>query len=437
MKHVAGYIPAVAEKNFLSFPVSIDFGVAVKVNDAISLGDDGVFPSQLGVSVYQCFAVALQAGNPGDTINVQVRGVALVNVDPTSDIVAGQTVSPSPDTPGTVFALGPPIDPTQSLSFLGTALADVDGGVGGTVAVLIEPFILLQQNAVDVPVTSVFGRIGDVIAESGDYNVSEVTGAAPLASPAFTGNPIAPTQAPLDSTTKIATTAYSDAAVAVEKTRALAAEALLAPRNNPAFTNEVDISATWNNSATQFRGLKLNITNTASATTSLLADLQVGGASKFSVREDGTIAGPWGSLTFSVGNNDVSLVLASGTTVFRGLETTGWATPTTAMFFQIGGVSERVIFTTKSANTSQTMMLNTKTLQVAWSYNTAPLPLTDSSIEVIDVSNALKFRVSQSGNIRATGIPVFANNAAAIAGGLSVGDFYRTGANPDPVCVVH
>lgn len=35
------------------------------------------------------------------------------------------------------------------------------------------------------------------------------------------------------------------------------------------------------------------------------------------------------------------------------------------------------------------------------------------------------------------GLPVYANNAAAIAGGLVAGNFYRTGANPDPVCVVH
>lgn len=34
-------------------------------------------------------------------------------------------------------------------------------------------------------------------------------------------------------------------------------------------------------------------------------------------------------------------------------------------------------------------------------------------------------------------LPVFANNAAAIAGGLTANELYRTGANPDPVCVVH
>lgn len=38
-------------------------------------------------------------------------------------------------------------------------------------------------------VTSVFGRAGTVVATSGDYAVAQVTGAAPLASPAFTGTP--------------------------------------------------------------------------------------------------------------------------------------------------------------------------------------------------------------------------------------------------------
>lgn len=39
--------------------------------------------------------------------------------------------------------------------------------------------------------------------------------------------------------------------------------------------------------------------------------------------------------------------------------------------------------------------------------------------------------------LRVVGLPVYANNAAAIAGGLAAGDLYRTGADPDPVMVVH
>lgn len=50
---------------------------------------------------------------------------------------------------------------------------------------------------------------------------------APLASPALTGTPTAPTQAALDASTKLATTAYADAATGVEKARALSIEAQL------------------------------------------------------------------------------------------------------------------------------------------------------------------------------------------------------------------
>jgi hypothetical protein len=57
-------------------------------------------------------------------------------------------------------------------------------------------------------VTSVFGRNGTVTASSGDYSVGQVTGAAPSASPTFTGTPSAPTPAASDNSTKLATTAY-------------------------------------------------------------------------------------------------------------------------------------------------------------------------------------------------------------------------------------
>lgn len=41
------------------------------------------------------------------------------------------------------------------------------------------------------------------------------------------------------------------------------------------------------------------------------------------------------------------------------------------------------------------------------------------------------------GDIFATGLSAYANNAAAVSGGLAVGQFYRTGGDPDLVCVVH
>lgn len=57
-------------------------------------------------------------------------------------------------------------------------------------------------------ITSVFGRTGTVVATSGDYTVSQVTGAAPLASPALTGTPTVPTPSTSDNSTNIATTAF-------------------------------------------------------------------------------------------------------------------------------------------------------------------------------------------------------------------------------------
>ena len=57
-------------------------------------------------------------------------------------------------------------------------------------------------------VTSWNARTGAVVPVSGDYTVGEVTGAAPLSSPTFTGTPSAPTAAVSTNTTQLATTAF-------------------------------------------------------------------------------------------------------------------------------------------------------------------------------------------------------------------------------------
>jgi hypothetical protein len=44
---------------------------------------------------------------------------------------------------------------------------------------------------------------------------------------------------------------------------------------------------------------------------------------------------------------------------------------------------------------------------------------------------------SPKSKLHVTGLPTYANNAAAVAGGLTAGAFYRTGGDPDVVCVVH
>ena len=56
-----------------------------------------------------------------------------------------------------------------------------------------------------------------------------------------------------------------------------------------ASTPIVDGTQTWNSSGVTFTGWKMNITDSASAAGSLLADLQVGGASKFSASKAGAV----------------------------------------------------------------------------------------------------------------------------------------------------
>lgn len=50
-----------------------------------------------------------------------------------------------------------------------------------------------------------------------------------------------------------------------------------------------NLATTWTNSGTTYTGIKLNVTDTASAAASLLMDLQVGGSSQFKVSKSGQI----------------------------------------------------------------------------------------------------------------------------------------------------
>lgn len=60
-------------------------------------------------------------------------------------------------------------------------------------------------------VTSVAGRVGAIV-----LTVADVSGAAPLDSPAFINSPTAPTQTQGDNSTKLATTAYVDTGLATK-----------------------------------------------------------------------------------------------------------------------------------------------------------------------------------------------------------------------------
>ena len=81
----------------------------------------------------------------------------------------------------------------------------------------------------------------------------------------------------------------------------------------------VDGAQTWNSGAVTFTALKINVTDTASSSTSALADLQVGGSSKFVFGKSGTIFFPasgYSTFGFGSGGGGVMGVTYSGSNVF-------------------------------------------------------------------------------------------------------------------------
>jgi hypothetical protein len=82
-----------------------------------------------------------------------------------------------------------------------------------------------------------------------------------------------------------------------------------------------DVAQTWTAAGTTYTGIKLNVTDTASASGSLLLDLQVGGASKFRVDKGGsvTVGGNVYSNNLFAGNDTAYFALGNAldTRLFR------------------------------------------------------------------------------------------------------------------------
>ncbi|MFA5132027.1 MAG: hypothetical protein WC444_01720 [Candidatus Paceibacterota bacterium] len=81
-----------------------------------------------------------------------------------------------------------------------------------------------------------------------------------------------------------------------------------------ATSSLVNLAQTWNQSGSTMSGLTMNITDTASLAASNLVDLQVGGVSKFSVRKDGAMTVPTGSIS-----SPSSLIISGGPHYITGI----------------------------------------------------------------------------------------------------------------------
>lgn len=221
-----------------------------------------------------------------------------------SGVAAGSytNVNATVGTDGRITSISSGSTPATSLPPSGAAGGDLTGtypnptlGAAGTAGT--------YGDASHVPAitTDTKGRVTGVtptsiqIAESQVTNLtSDLALKAPLASPALTGTPTAPTQSALTNNTDIATTAYADSAVGVEKTRALAAEALLAPLAAPTFTGHVTVPTP---------------TNTGDAATKAYVDAVAAGLSP----KPSSVAATVGTETFTILAGNVTAI--AGTTI--------------------------------------------------------------------------------------------------------------------------
>ena len=166
------------------------------------------------------YSVSQVTGAAADTAVVHLAGTETISGSKTfsSDVTLGGNLNVA----GNINQTG--TGPTQwsGKKWAGTTVTVPSGmdfslGIGSDNAFKCQ----LTSGASCMPagaVTSVFGRTGAVVAGSGDYSVAQVTGAAPLASPTFTGAPSGPRANPGDSSTKLATTAFVQSALPANST---------------------------------------------------------------------------------------------------------------------------------------------------------------------------------------------------------------------------
>lgn len=110
-----------------------------------------------------------------------------------------------------------------------------------------------------------------------------------------------------------------------------------------------------------------------------------------------------------------------------------------------GGGSINLTYLVNSTPTTTTLTLNPATYG-----GTCPTSTTNPSVVgTITVNASLQLGIAPTspaprdihigGTVRfnLASVPAYANNAAAIGGGLTAGDLYRTNADPDTLCIVH
>ena len=116
-------------------------------------------------------------------------------------------------------------------------------------------------------------------------------------------------------------------------------------------------------------------------------------------------------------------------------------TNSTAMGYSVstnGKLGAFIIGDNSTAVVANSSTVNEMTMRFAGGYRFfSDGTLTTANTMVFNAGNLGIGTAAPTSKLQVTGLPVYANNAAATAGGLTPGAFYRTGGDPDVVCVVH
>jgi hypothetical protein len=201
----------------------------------------------------------------------------------------------------------------------------------------------------------------------------------------------------------------------------------------------LNFSQTWNNAATTFTGLKLNVTNTASAAASNLLDLQIDGTTKFSVSPS-AINWPGSNKIFSFtqaffGSSTSGLNISTQshqdyTTLIRKNKAYAWSSSDnaysgigTALFSDDAGIVAQ-----RNGTNAQTYRLY-NTYTDASNYERGFFQWNSNVLEIgaegAGTGSEKPVRITAA-TLKLPNLPTYADNTAATSGGLVAGDVYKT-----------
>lgn len=195
---------------------------------------DGLLGALIGLALQPGIVPYLDANSAGATFSI-------------SDFVRASLMAASD---AAVFRDAIGVSPTDSGALTGTPTAPTAGAGTNTDQIATTKFVTAAIAALIASAPAALDTLNELATALGnDANfASTVTNSlalkAPLASPTFTGAPLAPTAAPGDNSTKVATTAYADAAIVVLQGIINTALALKAPLASPAFTGNPTTATT-------------------------------------------------------------------------------------------------------------------------------------------------------------------------------------------------